>query len=349
MRKTQPSLLLIVAVAIGSLHIGTVAWGNASDVTKTVEAADPVAQTPPQGKLPAPLLALANNSGAFSQYAFLVDKKQRTLTVWQYHDNMIKLVSAWPTDIGQNDGDKRVEGDKRTPEGVYFFQTSMDGRKVSYDEYGVRIFTLDYPNYFDRLEKKTGNGIWFHAIPETKTLTRGSRGCVVVRNETIEHLASFIDLKRTPMVITNEVEYIEPAKWQELRNTYHQWIEDWRKAWTGKDLEGYLAWYGERFRSNGMNKERWRAYKKGLADRYKFIDVNLKDVQIFNQGPKIVFRFVQEYKSDQKEDYGTKILYALKAGDKYEIIGESWEPIADRTVSSSANSSAATAITPSAN
>ncbi len=341
MRKTQPSVLLIVGVAIGLLHFGTLAWGNASEVAKSVENTDPVAQTPPAGKLPAPLLALANNTGAFSQYAFLVDKKQRTLTVWQYHDNMIKLVSSWPTDIGQNDGDKRVEGDKRTPEGVYFFQTQMDGRKVSYDEYGVRIFTLDYPNYFDRLEKKTGNGIWFHAIPETKTLKRGSRGCVVVRNETIEHLSSYIDLKRTPMVITNEVEYIEPAKWQELRNTYHKWIEDWRKAWMGKDLEGYLAWYSETFRSNGMNKQKWRAYKKGLADRYKFIDVNLKDVQIFNQGPKIVFRFVQEYKSDQKEDYGTKILYALKTGEKYEIIGESWEPIPNRTVSSSASPASA--------
>lgn len=333
MRKFQSLTLITVGAAAALLHFATPAWGDASETGKSVEGSDPVAQIPPTGKLPAPLLALANDSGAFSQYAFLVDKKQRTLTVWQYHDNQIKLVSAWPTDIGQKDGDKLVEGDHRTPEGVYFFQTSMDGRKLNYDNYGVRIFTLDYPNYFDRLEKKTGTGIWFHAIPESKTLMRGSRGCVVVRNQTIENLAPYIDLKRTPMVISSNVEYVDPAEWKTLRDKYQAWIEDWRKAWTGKDLDGYLAWYSEKFRGNGMNKGKWREYKKSLADRYKFIEVNLKDIQIFNQGPKIVFRFIQEYKSDQKSDYGTKILYALKSGEKYEIIGESWEPLTNRTAS----------------
>lgn len=331
MRKFLSKHHLFLGVAALLFHFATPLWSDASEVKKNVEGSDPVAQIPPEGKLPAPLLALANETGSFSQYAFLVDKARRTLTVWQFHDNKIKLVSAWPTDIGENGGDKLVEGDKKTPEGVYFFQETKDGKKLNYDLYGVRIFTLDYPNYFDRLEKKSGTGIWFHAIPETKTLSRGSRGCVVVRNQTIENLAPYIDLKRTPMVITNEVEYIEPAKWQELRNTYHAWIEDWRKAWTGKDLEGYLAWYSEKFRSVGMDKSKWREYKKGLADRYKFIEVNLKDIQIFNQGHKIVFRFVQEYKSDQKQDYGTKILYALKTGEKYEIIGESWEPLTSRT------------------
>ncbi|NJL26329.1 MAG: hypothetical protein HC902_15050, partial [Calothrix sp. SM1_5_4] len=86
------------------------------------------------------------------------------------------------------------------------------------------------------------------------------------------------------------------------------WIEDWRKSWSGKDLESYMAQYSERFRSMGMNKDRWRQYKKALNDRYKFIDIALKDVQIFNQGPKIVFRFLQSYKSDAKEDFGAKII-----------------------------------------
>ena len=75
--------------------------------------------------------------------------------MWERDGEKIKLVSSWPTDIGQKDGDKLVEGDKRTPEGVYFFQTAMDGKRVNYNEYGNRIFTLDYPNYFDRLEKKS--------------------------------------------------------------------------------------------------------------------------------------------------------------------------------------------------
>lgn len=319
---------LAVGLAVFALHFATLSRSIASEVPKTVEQTDPVAQPPPEGKLPATLLSLASNTGTFSQYAFLVDKKARTLTVWERDGDKIKLVSSWPTDIGQKDGDKLVEGDKRTPEGVYFFQTAMDGKKVNYHEYGNKIFTLDYPNYFDRLEKKTGTGIWFHAIPPTKTLLRGSRGCVVVRNEVIDHLAQYVELRRTPMVISNTVEYVEVKEWEALRDRYQAWLEDWRKAWMGKDLEGYLAWYSERFMSNGMNKSAWRTYKKNLAEYYKFIEVELKDVQIFNQGPKIVLRFTQAYKSDKKKDFGSKILYALKTGDKYEIVGESWEPLA---------------------
>lgn len=288
--------------------------------------ADPVAVQPPEGLLPAPLLSLRSQTGAFSQYAFLVDKKNRTLTVWQTLDDKLKLVGAWPTDIGQRGGDKLVQGDLRTPEGIYFFQTTMDGRKVDFNNYGVRIFTLDYPNYFDRLEKKTGNGIWFHAIPDTKSLLRGSRGCVVVRNAVIEQLGKFIELKRTPMLIVDQVDYVTPEKWQTERDGLSAWLENWRKSWMGKDLDAYMALYSERFRSMGMNKARWRRYKQTLAERYKFIDVSLKDVQIFDQGPNVVVRFLQSYKSDQKEDFGAKMIYALKTGDKYEIVGETWEP-----------------------
>ncbi|MGE0526752.1 MAG: murein L,D-transpeptidase family protein [Bdellovibrionales bacterium] len=292
---------------------------------------DPIAQTPPEGKLPHALLSLTSETGAFSQYAFLVDKSARTVTVWQNTGDSVKLVGAWPTDIGRRGGDKLVQGDHRTPEGIYFMQTMMDGRKVDFSQYGVRIFTLDYPNYFDRLEKKTGNGIWFHAIPDTKSLLRGSRGCVVVRNKVIEELSRYIDLKRTPMVIVDHVNYLPPDEWKNSKTQLANWLESWRKSWSNKDLEAYMAQYSDRFRGNGMNKKQWRRYKETLNARYDFIEVQLKDIQIYSQGTKTVFRFLQAYKSDRKEDYGAKTLYTLHNGTSYEIVGESWEPYRQTT------------------
>lgn len=317
-----------LSLSLFLLQIATPLFCFAQENGKTVEqSADPVAQLPPPGKLPHALLSLNSATGAFSQYAFLVDKKARTLTVWQNSGDELKLVGAWPTDIGRKEGDKLVQGDHRTPEGVYFFQTMMDGHKVNFSEYGVRIFTLDYPNYFDKLENKTGNGIWFHAIPDTKSLLRGSRGCVVVRNQVIEELSKYVELKRTPMVIVGEVEYMDPEKWKALKHGLQTWIESWRQSWMGKDLDAYMNQYSDRFSGNGMSKKQWRAYKANLAKAYEFIQVELKDVQIFNQGPKIVFRFLQSYKSSRKEDFGSKILYALRKGDRWEIIGETWEAL----------------------
>lgn len=321
--KTTYALVIMILLT----QIGTSVQCAASEVTQSDQKPDPVEQVPAEGQFPHALLSLTSETGTFSQFAFLVDKATRTLTVWRNEKDKVKLVGAWPTDIGRQDGDKFMEGDHKTPEGIYFFQEKMDGAKVDFNQYGVRIFTMDYPNYFDKLEKKTGSGIWLHAIPDSKSLLRGSRGCVVVRNKVIEELAQYIELKRTPIVVVNQVQYLTEGQWLEQRQRFSQWLEDWRLTWMGKDLEKYMAQYSERFRSNGMNKARWREYKKSLGDRYKFIDVSLKDVQIFNHGSKIVLRFLQDYKSDMKEDFGAKMLYALKNGDRYEIVGENWAPI----------------------
>ena len=94
----------------------------------------------------------------------------------------------------------------------------------------------------------------------------------------------------------------------------------------GKDLDKYMAHYSDRFRAVGMDKEKWRRYKATLAARYKYINVDLKDLQIFNQGPKLVFRFLQDYKSDGKQDFGSKIIYAQNVDGKYQIVGENWFP-----------------------
>lgn len=299
----------------------------AAEVANTVNKPDPVAVRPDAGTLPRPLLSLNARHSVFSRYAFLVDKKQRTLTVWENDGEKIKLIGAWPADIGRNEGDKVAEGDHKTPEGIYFFQTSRDGRTLDAEKYGVRIFTMDYPNYFDRLEKKTGQGIWLHAISDKQSLLRGSRGCVVVRNAVITELAHYIELKRTPIVVVDQVTYLAEKEWIAEKNNLRNWLNAWRDTWAGKDLEKYMALYSENFKSAGMNKAAWRRYKETLSQRYEFIDIGLKDVQIFNQGTKVVFRFLQEYKSDQKQDYGAKLIYVKKEGDAFAIVGESWEAL----------------------
>lgn len=320
MRSTALVLGLLLA------QVGTTSLAYSEEVQKTDQKPDPVAVIPQPGEFPHTLLSLTTDTGAFSKYAFLVDKSRRTLTVWQNETNgKVKLVGAWPADIGRSEGDKLSEGDKKTPEGIYFFQNTMDGAKIDFNKYGVRIFTMDYPNYFDKLEKKTGTGIWLHAISDSQSLLRGSSGCVVVRNKVIEELGKYIELKKTPIVVVNKVDYLNEKQWEANKKMFSDWLESWRTTWMGKDLDKYMSQYSERFRGNGMNKNRWRAYKKALGERYKFIDVALKDVQIFNHGSKIVFRFLQEYKSDMKEDFGSKILYVSKNGDTYEIIGETWE------------------------
>lgn len=214
--------LLGLSLAIIAFQIVTPKRCFATEVSKTVELADPPAQMPESGKLPSALIALNEDNGFLSQYAFLVDKKTHTLSVWHIENGKVKAIAAFPADLGAKAGDKQRAGDLRTPEGIYFIQEALDGNKLDPDRYGEKIFTLDYPNTFDKLEKKTGNGIWLHAISDKKSLQRGSHGCVVVRNKTIEDLAKYIELKSTPLIVTEQVEYLSESEWLKAQKKFKE-------------------------------------------------------------------------------------------------------------------------------
>ncbi len=296
---------------------------------------DPAVVKPQDGMLPRALVALSSTS----PYALIVDKSQRTLTLWKWTGDKPVLVNAYPTDIGRNDGDKVAEGDRRTPEGVYFFQSTREKDDLDFNLYGVKAYVTDYPNYFDRLEKKTGTGIWLHAIPDTQSLWRGSKGCVVVRNKVIEELAPYITLKSTPMIVQSKVEYLSPEQWKFEREKIFSWLEKWREAWETKDLDNYMQYYDSQFTSNGMNKSRWRRYKAALTEKYTWIKVKLHEIQAFKHQGKFMIRFLQQYQSDQKEDFGEKYLYVEDRSSGLGIVGEEWKPQQEAHLAASAASS----------
>jgi lipoprotein-anchoring transpeptidase ErfK/SrfK len=287
--------ILALGSALIAFHFATPDRCFAAEVAKTVEPSDPPAALPASGQLPSALLSLNAENNSFSRYAFLVDKKTHTLTVWENDGEKIKAVAAFPADLGAKPGDKQRAGDSRTPEGIYFIQESLDGTKVDADKYGEKIFTLDYPNSFDKLEKKTGNGIWLHAISDKKSLQRGSHGCVVVRNKTIEDLAKYIELKSTPLIVTEQVEYLSERDWLKAQKKLKELLESWRD--------------------------------KRLAQLGSSAEINLHSLQIFNEGGKIVARFLETQKSELRDEVGTKVLYALRADSGLEIVSENWQPL----------------------
>lgn len=301
---------------------------------------DPVVQNPPAGKVPSALVNLAPSTN----YAFVVDKELRTITLWK-NSKVPSLVAAYPTDMGKNKGNKLYQGDHKTPEGIYFFLETYQQPYLDFSLYGKRAFTMDYPNFFDRMEKKTGGGIWLHAIPDTKSLTRGSRGCVVVRNDVIEKLKEYIELRRTPIIVQNKVSYITPTEWAKRKKGAESWLETWRKSWESKDLAAYIEHYDEDFKSSGMGFKQWRKFKESLNEKYSFIKIDVDNIDIFKNGDQYIFRFNQTYHSDKNQDFGEKYLYVLDRKDGEEellkIVGEEWNPLKAKpttTISASGSS-----------
>ncbi len=290
---------------------------------------DPKAVKPPEGLVPEALLQMGDT---FTDYAFVMDKTSRTLSVWKHGKDHPEFVAAHPADMGRTPGNKSSSGDFRTPEGIYFFEKKLESKELDFNEYGNMAFTMNYPNLFDRFEKKTGGGIWLHAIPDTKSLLRGSRGCVVVRNNIISTLNPYIQIGRTPIVVTDKVKYVSAEELVIKRSEVLTWLEAWRKDWESKDIDAYIQFYHDGFSSTGMNKSAWRNFKKTLNEKYSFIKVELKEPAIFVQGDKWIIHFYQVYQSDQKTDFGEKTLFVTTSKSRPAILGEVWQPLADQQI-----------------
>lgn len=273
--------------------------------------------------LPEQLLQIADTK-AFAKYVFLVDKSLRTLFLYERENSKIKKVGEFPTDIGKNDGNKMKKDDQKTPEGIYFFQELKKPPEIPFDTYGKMAFTLDYPNIFDIRSKKSGSGIWLHSIPDTVPLTRGSKGCVVVRNDVIEKLTQYIQLKETPILIFDQVKFVATTEHENKKIEVHNFIDNWKSAWQSKAIDTYMDFYDNDFKSKKYNKKRWKKYKEGLISKYEFIKVSFDQPFILIHHDQLIIKVLQKYQSDKHTDFGIKTVHALNLDGKYKIISEDW-------------------------
>ncbi|MFN7728971.1 MAG: murein L,D-transpeptidase family protein [Bdellovibrio sp.] len=272
---------------------------------------------------PSGLLSL----GDHSRVIFVADKTRRFLRVYEFQNKRPHLVLEVPSDIGKNNGDKERENDYKTPVGIYFLQQKRTPPEIPFSLYGSIAFTTDYPNIFDQRDKKGGSGIWLHAVPDTVPLTRGSRGCVVVRDDVVKKLAQFVRLKETPIVIYDQVEDLKQEDYDLEQKKYLTFFEEWRKAWETQDADTYIKFYDETFQNNQMNYSQWYNHKKKLKSQYKFIKVSLSEPLIIRNRGQVVIRTLQEYESDQHKDYGIKTIHAAYSPTSgFKIIREDWAP-----------------------
>lgn len=261
----------------------------------------------------------------FGGHAILVEKSTQKLYLY---DKDYKLIKTFQITTGQNQGDKRGEGDRKTPEGIYFF-TKVKEQKELLPKYGVMALPINYPNFIDTIQHKKGNGIWLHATddPSRPLKPFDSKGCVVAANEDIVELADYIKLQATPMVVVDKIEYDTAENITNTRREVFRLIEKWQTSWQKKDIESYMRAYSKGFRANGMDFQRWKKYKESLNRQYNKIQVSLSDIKILRHYDHVVVAFVQHYKNNQLDSVGIKRLYLAYEENAWKIIGEEWTPM----------------------
>ena len=118
---------------------------------------------------------------------------------------------------------------------MYFFTEVLEDDALP-PLYGVRALVLDYPNLFDRRHGKTGSGIWLHGTDElVRPLTSNqTRGCVVIANRDVLEISRYVELERTPIVVSERVELLTARAWRAERNQLFDLVERWRRVWAGR-------------------------------------------------------------------------------------------------------------------
>lgn len=127
------------------------------------------------------------------------------------HLRLSLIFDAYVT-VGLNGLNKRYEGDKRSPIGVYFTQQLLPGKRLP-DLYGSGALTLDYPNAWDSAQGRTGSGIWIHGTPSTQYSRppEASDGCIVVSNDAMLRLLSLDHPRGIPVLIQEKIHWV-PAQ-----------------------------------------------------------------------------------------------------------------------------------------
>ncbi len=269
-------------------------------------------------RLPDSLVVLSNNARCV-----IVEKETQTLLLFRRTANGFELEKSYACSTGVKEGEKSTEGDHKTPEGIYLFKKVLPGSQLS-AIYGKMAITLDYPNPFDRLEGKGGDGIWLHATnePIRPYLPNKTRGCVVVSNNDIEELSKLITLNQTPLVIVSKLHYQAPAELENNETSLRNFLSQWRQNWENKAVNPYIAMYSSRFRNGDQKLKAYKSYKEGVFSRAGRIQIRLDLESAVQHDKYAVLTFRQEYRSNRLTSAGTKRLFAVKENGAWKIIAE---------------------------
>lgn len=272
-------------------------------------------------------VVLKNRDTSYGYYEkidslLLANKKEKKLEVYNFKDNNLVLINTHNVIVGAR-GDKKAEGDLKTPVGVYDI-TKRFVPNISF--YGPLAYELSYPNTYDKVRGKNGYGIWIHGSPlDGSQRDPMSKGCVVLANNDIELLDTKIKPENTISILSEN--RVPKVKKDDL-STLLSGLFIWQDAWRENQIEKYLGFYATDFnRFDGKDKEQFSRFKKSIfsrGEKKKIIFNNINIAPYPNEENKKLFRitFDEIYETKNHKFEGHKELFVQLHASSFEILSE---------------------------
>ena len=309
------------------------AMGNVPDTTAKA-AAQPLAELrresqlrlqalrerPAPGLLPSQLI----NLSAQNKHAIAIDTSRSRLYLFENSSTGLKLLADYYISVGKSGIEKTIEGDLRTPLGVYFVTSNLNPKSLK-DFYGSGALPINYPNQLDIKRGKTGSGIWLHGTPPTQfsRAPLATDGCVVLANPDLERIIRAVRVRTTPVVIAQSLKWVAPQTIKADSKPFEDALKAWQIAKSSGDMTRLMSWYTPDFSSNGKTLVQWTPALQAEIKKLDGRNIELKDVSYMrwtdtNDTMVVTFgELAQGAKTGQ-----TKRQYWMRQGTEWKIFFE---------------------------
>jgi murein L,D-transpeptidase YafK len=258
--------------------------------------------------------------------AVIIDTRRSRLYVYENVDGRPRFLADYYVTQGKYGADKSKEGDMRTPVGVYHVTRLLPKSELP-AFFGAGALPINYPNQWDRLNGRTGHGIWLHGTPPDTyaRAPKDSDGCVVLANADWRALFHSIQIGVTPVIISDDVEWLKQDDWNEERTSLQHAMESWRSDWESRDMNRYLSHYSNRFASDSEALRQWTARKSRVNAQKDWVKIEVRNVSMLRNPGKddlVVVTFDQSYRSNNMSNSVKKVQYWTHEGKNWKILYE---------------------------
>ncbi len=263
--------------------------------------------------------------------AIVVDKSIQTLFLYAPCDKTdtpeavpAQKILTFPCSTGEVAGPKKQQGDKKTPEGIYFLEDEYEDQYLS-PVYGTKAFPTDYPNYIDRQQGKNGSAIWIHGTDKPlRPMT--SNGCIALENDNIMALAEKTYLNKTPVIITDQLrecplEELEAQK-KQAQDLIHTWLSTMESA----SYHEYLACYSSSHMPDMFWWNQWEQLRQRAKEEKQAIALTTRNMGIY-QHQDVTVAIMELYLNTKSTSIllGIRKLFLQNEGNSMKIIGDVYQ------------------------
>ena len=197
-------------------------------------------ERPLAGHVPSPFIQLP----ASVRRAVAIDASRSRLYVFVNGPQGLRLERDLYVSVGKQGIGKRVEGDLRTPLGVYWV-TDAVAAPMRDERLGQAALKFNYPNVWDRSLGRTGKGLFLHGVPPSVLahVPLATDGCVAMANDDAVMLFRTLEVDATPVVIAQRLTWIPVAQAPQQEAAFRRAYQAWDDARRGADATALAGWY----------------------------------------------------------------------------------------------------------